>query len=151
MERKDFLRTFAVAAASGPVLFAACKKESVGTTTDATGTTTSTDTTAASSACRVSPTEVEGPYPYPGGELKNPLDRSDITAGQTGIPLTLNLLVVNTNDNCNVVTNARVDIWHCNKDGYYSGYSGQAGQSGTKSYVGETWLRVTRLLMTRAR
>lgn len=141
MERKDFLRTFAVAAASGPVLFAACKKESVGTTTDTTGTTTTTDTNAASSACRVSPTEVEGPYPYPGGELKNPLDRSDITAGQTGIPLTLNLLVVNTNDNCNVVTNARVDIWHCNKDGYYSGYSGQAGQSGTKSYVGETWLR----------
>lgn len=141
MERKNFLRSFALAAASGPMLLVACKKESASTTTDSNGTTTSADTTANSSACRVSPTEVEGPYPYPGGEIKNPLDRVDITGGQTGVPLTLNLLVVNTNDNCNVVTNARVDIWHCNKDGYYSGYSGQSGVLGTKSYVGETWLR----------
>jgi len=82
MERKNFLRSFALAAASGPMLLVACKKESASTTTDSTGTTTSADTTANSSACRVSPTEVEGPYPYPGGEIKNPLDRVDITAGK---------------------------------------------------------------------
>ncbi|MFA6086144.1 hypothetical protein [Mucilaginibacter sp.] len=141
MERNEFLKTFAIAAATGPMLIQACKKESASSGITDTGTTTSTDASTASSACRVTPTEVEGPYPYPGGEIKNPLNRTDITSGQTGVPLTLNLLVVNTNDNCNVVANARVDLWHCNKDGYYSGYSGQPGILGTKSYVGETWLR----------
>jgi protocatechuate 3,4-dioxygenase beta subunit len=140
MERKNFLRTFVLAAATGPLLIDACKKDSV-SASSSTGETTAADTNASSSACRVTPTEVEGPYPYPGGENKNPLNRTDITGGQTGVPLTLNLLVVNTNDNCNVVANARVDIWHCNKDGYYSGYSGQQGQLGSKSYIGETWLR----------
>ncbi|PLW89089.1 MAG: intradiol ring-cleavage dioxygenase, partial [Mucilaginibacter sp.] len=109
MERKHFLRSFAIAAAATPMLLDACKKDSADTAIDSTGTTTSADTNAGSSACRVTPTEVEGPYPYPGGELKNPLDRSDITGGQTGVPLVFNLLVVNTNDNCNVVQNARVD------------------------------------------
>ncbi|PAW92217.1 hypothetical protein CKK33_01380 [Mucilaginibacter sp. MD40] len=137
MERKHFLRSFAIAAAATPMLLDACKKDSADAAIDSTGSTTSADTNAGSSACRVTPTEVEGPYPYPGGELKNPLDRSDITGGQTGVPLVLNLLVVNTNDNCNVVQNARVDIWHCSKDGYYSGYGNQNG----KSFVGETFLR----------
>ncbi|GGH17345.1 dioxygenase family protein [Mucilaginibacter phyllosphaerae] len=141
MERKEFLTTFALAALAGPILLEACKKDSAKTTANASGTTSAADTIANSSACRVTPTEVEGPYPYPGGELKNPLNRTDITDGQTGVPLTLNLLVVNTNDNCNVVTNARADIWHCNKDGYYSGYANQNGQSGNQSYIGQTWLR----------
>jgi protocatechuate 3,4-dioxygenase beta subunit len=134
MERNEFLRTFAIAATAGPMLIEACKKGSANTTT-------STDASAASSSCRVTPTEEQGPFPYPGGEIKNPLNRTDILGGQTGVPLALKLLVANTNDNCSVVTNARIDIWHCNKDGYYSGYSGQQGTLGTKSFVGETWLR----------
>ncbi|MES2265498.1 MAG: intradiol ring-cleavage dioxygenase [Bacteroidota bacterium] len=138
MERKNFLRTFVLAAAAGPILIDACKKDSVSTTvSDPSGVTSATDTNAGSSACRVTPTEVEGPYPYPGGEYKNPLNRIDILGGQTGVPLTLNLVVVNVNDNCNVVPNARVDIWHCSKDGYYSGHANQNG----KSFVGETFLR----------
>jgi protocatechuate 3,4-dioxygenase beta subunit len=141
MERKNFLRTFVLAAATGPMIIDACKKDSQSTTSSSTGETTAADINANSSACRVTPTEVEGPYPYPGGELTNPLNRADVTGGQTGVPLTLNLLVVNTSDSCNVVANARVDIWHCNKDGYYSGYSGQQGQLGSKNYTGETWLR----------
>lgn len=136
MERKSFLRTFAVAAAAGPMLVEACKKDSTSTTTDTT-TTTSTN----GSTCTVSPTETEGPYPYVGGEITNPLNRADVTGGQTGVPLAISFLVVNTNNNCNVVTGARVDIWHCNKDGYYSGYGNQQGLLGTKSYLGETWLR----------
>jgi protocatechuate 3,4-dioxygenase beta subunit len=137
MERKSFLRTFAVAAAAGPLVFEACKKDSTSTKTD---TSTSTKSTNGAS-CTVSPTETEGPFPYASGEINNPLNRSDITGGQTGLPLTVNFLAVNVNDNCNVVTGARVDIWHCNKDGYYSGYGNQPGILGTKSYIGETWLR----------
>ncbi|WP_183562089.1 intradiol ring-cleavage dioxygenase [Mucilaginibacter sp. SP1R1] len=137
MERKSFLRTFAVAAAAGPMLIEACKKDSASTKTDTTTTTTSTN----GSICTVTPTEVEGPYPYVGGEITNPLNRADVTGGQTGVPLSISFIVVNTNDNCNVVTGARVDIWHCNKDGYYSGYANQTGVLGAKSYAGETWLR----------
>jgi protocatechuate 3,4-dioxygenase beta subunit len=137
MERKSFLRTFAVAAAAGPLLIEACKKDSTSTQTDTTTTTTSTNGT----TCTTTPTETEGPYPYVGGEITNPLNRADVTGGQTGVPLAVNFLVVNVNDNCNVVTGARVDIWHCNKDGYYSGYANQPGLLGSKSYVGETWLR----------
>lgn len=136
MERKNFLKTFAFAAAAGPMLLDGCKKDSVGTSASSTTTTTS------SGSCTVTPTEIEGPYPYVGGELTNPLERSDVTEGtQTGVALTINFVVVNTNNSCNVVENARVDIWHCNKDGYYSGYANQSGILGTKSYVGQTWLR----------
>jgi len=146
MERKDFLKAFVTAAAAGPILIDACKKDSTtsaatsSTTTTATTTTTST-TTDSNTGCSVTPTETEGPYPYVGGEATNPLNRSDITGGMTGIPLTLNIIVTNTNSNCAVVSNARVDIWHCNKDGYYSGYASQPGYLGTESYVGLTWLR----------
>ena len=144
MERKNFLRSFALMAAAGPMIIDGCKKETVNTSSaSATTSATSTTTTASSSgSCVVTPTETEGPYPYVGGESTNPLDRSDVTEGtQTGVPLSLTLVVVNTNDNCNVVENARVDIWHCNKDGYYSGYANQSGILGTESYTGKTWLR----------
>lgn len=93
-------------------------------------------------SCTEMPDEEEGPYPYPGGEGTNPLNRSDITGGQTGVPLKLEFLVVNYANGCTVVKGARVDIWHCNKDGYFSGYSNQdGGASGTQSFPGETWLR----------
>ena len=143
MERKNFLKTFALAAAAGPMILDGCKKDSVTKTSTSTTTGTSTSTTTSTTgSCIVSASETEGPYPYPGGEIKNPLERSDVTEGtQTGVPLSLTFIVVNAGNNCNVVSDARVDIWHCNKDGYYSGYANQPGISGTKSYVGSTWLR----------
>ena len=143
MERKNFLKTFALMAAAGPMIIDGCKKDATTKTTTTTGTSssTSTSTSTTSGSCIVTATEVEGPYPYVGGEITNPLQRSDVTAGQTGVPLVLSFVIVDTNNSCNVVTGARVDIWHCNKDGYYSGYANQNSSLGTKSYVGETWLR----------
>jgi len=145
MERKNFLRTFVVVAAAGPMLLDACGKDaSTKTSTSTTTTAGSSSTTASESgSCTVIPTEEEGPFPYVGGELTNPLDRSDVTGGQTGVALTLNFVVVNTNDNCNTVENVRVDIWSCNAYGYYSGYDNQAGgvSSVSNSYSGQTWLR----------
>lgn len=141
MERKRFLKTFALVAATGPMIIESCKKETT-SKSGTTSTTSTTTTTSASGSCITTPTETEGPYPYVGGEITNPLNRSDVTEGtQTGVALTLNFVVVNTNNSCNVVENARVDIWHCNKDGYYSGYANQPGILGSKSYVGQTWLR----------
>lgn len=53
--------------------------------------------------------------------------RSDITEGKTGVPLTLLLKLVNVNASCAPISNAAIYIWHCDKDGVYSGYSGQTG------------------------
>jgi protocatechuate 3,4-dioxygenase beta subunit len=128
MERKHFLKN-SIGLLSAAAIVNACKKSS---------------SSGSSSGCGVvSPEETEGPYPYVGGEINNPLQRADITAGQTGLPLTLNFSVINVNNNCAAVSGARVDIWHCNKDGYYSGYGSQTGGAlgGTQSYVGQTWLR----------
>ena len=134
MERIFFLkRTVGIIGAVGilPVINA-CKKE---TTTGGSG-------SGSGGSCVITPEEVEGPYPYPGGELTNPLNRADVTGGQTGVPLTLAFTVVKTNNNCALISNASVDIWHCNKDGYYSGYGSQNGGTlGTQNYVGQTWLR----------
>ncbi len=139
MERKNFLKN-SIGLLSAAAIINACKKEDVSGTT--TGTTSGTTAGSSSGGCNTMPTEVEGPYPYVGGEITNPLQRADVTGGQTGLPLTLNLIVVNTNSSCAAVSGARVDIWHCNKDGYYSGYGNQTGGSlGTQSYLGQTWLR----------
>ncbi|EHQ30866.1 intradiol ring-cleavage dioxygenase [Mucilaginibacter paludis] len=131
MERKSFLKTFAIAAATGPMVLEACKKNSGSDDTTTTSTVNSDET----------PTETEGPYPYVGGEVNNPLQRADVTDGQTGVALNLILTVINVNSSKAVVPNVRVDMWQCNKDGYYSGYANQPGILGTQSYVGKTWLR----------
>jgi protocatechuate 3,4-dioxygenase beta subunit len=62
--------------------------------------------------------------------------RQDITEGKTGVPLTLTLTILNTNQGCAPITNARVDVWHCDKDGVYSGFR----QPGANS-VGDTFCR----------
>jgi protocatechuate 3,4-dioxygenase beta subunit len=142
MERKRFLKAFALAAVTGPMIVDSCKKDAADKSSTTSKGTSSSTTTSSNSDCIVTATEVEGPYPYPGGELSNPLKRSDITEGtQTGVPLSLTIIITNADNNCAVVENARVDIWHCNKDGYYSGYGNQQGVLGNKSYVGSTFLR----------
>jgi protocatechuate 3,4-dioxygenase beta subunit len=70
-----------------------------------------------------------------GAEL---VHRSDITESvQTGVPFTLTLTLVNVNDSCTPLSGIEVYIWHCNKDGEYSGYS--STENG--NHTGETWLR----------
>ena len=60
--------------------------------------------------------------------------RQDITEGNPGVPLNLTLTVVNINNNCAPITNARVDIWQCDKDGNYSEYGNFTGQSFFRGY-----------------
>jgi protocatechuate 3,4-dioxygenase beta subunit len=130
MERKKFLQN-SLGLLSVATLIQACKKTDIASGSGGSD----------SSGCIVAPTETEGPFPYPGGEINNPLQRADVKGGMTGVPLDITFIVVNTNSSCAVVPNARVDIWHCNKDGYYSGYGSQPGYLGTQSYTGQTWLR----------
>ncbi|MGJ8517768.1 dioxygenase family protein [Carnimonas bestiolae] len=67
--------------------------------------------------CPVATAAVEGPY-----YIDNRIFRSDITEGQSGYPIELNIKIVNSNNNCTPVANALVSIWHCNAKGEYSGY-----------------------------
>lgn len=71
----------------------------------------------ASNACVLTPELTEGPY-----FLDGDLIRQDITDGRPGAPLKLQILVNNATT-CQPLTNAAVDIWHCDARGYYSGVS----------------------------
>lgn len=83
--------------------------------------------------CVLTPTEVEGPYPYPTGEINNPLNIIDIRGGQPGAQLDLIFTVVDIGA-CIPLPNVRVDIWHCNASGDYSGYGSFVGQDFLRGY-----------------
>lgn len=136
MERKDFLKKGLGLIGVSSVIIDACKKDGLNDS----DVLTSVSEDLSTESCIVSPGETEGPYPYPGGEKNNPLNRVDVTEGKPGLPLYLTFSVVNTNDNCNLVSGARVDIWHCDRDGYYSGYK-QNGYLGNKDLTGQTFMR----------
>jgi protocatechuate 3,4-dioxygenase beta subunit len=73
-------------------------------------------------SCVLIPEETAGPYPLDlsGDEV---FFRADITEGRPGIPLALGMTLVNVSDECAPIEGARVDLWHCDADGNYSGYS----------------------------
>jgi protocatechuate 3,4-dioxygenase beta subunit len=146
MERKDFLKNTAKIlgiSAIAPGVIEACAKSggaaSGGTSsgaTDSTGTATGSTTT---TSCTAIPQETAGPYPYD-LSANSAIYRTDITEGKTGVPLDLILTIVNSNNSCSAIQGARVDIWHCDKDGYYSEYS-EPGYLGTMDYTGKTFFR----------
>lgn len=71
--------------------------------------------------CTLIPSETAGPFPLDLSSNTYYL-RQDIRESQPGVPLQLRLKVVGVN-NCQPMPNVRVNIWHCNKDGVYSGYN----------------------------
>jgi len=85
--------------------------------------------------CILIPHETAGPYPLDLSDDETYF-RQDVTEGKPGLPLTLTVTVVNIQDNCLPVKDARIDIWHTDKDGVYSGYP-QPGIDTT----GETFCR----------
>jgi protocatechuate 3,4-dioxygenase beta subunit len=130
MDRSEFLkRGFGSLLSLTTILpmMAACQSDGVDPTTATDGTTT-TGTTNGSSAsnCTVTPTETEGPFPT---KIPASFVRKDIRDDRTGVPLTVNILLKNANAGCAALTGALVDIWHCDKDGYYSEYGGSGMQS----------------------
>lgn len=122
MERKNFLKSLMVGAVSTSFLVEACKKDTTSPTT-----TTSTSTSSGStSGCSVIETETEGPYPT---HTPASYVRSDITDGRTGYKLTAKITVNNSNNSCNALSGALVDIWHCDAEGNYSEYGGSGSQA----------------------
>lgn len=125
MERKNFLKSLVIGAASASAIIA-CKKDDV-SNTDTTGTTTTTTGGATTTnGCTVAPDETEGPFPT---HTPASYVRSDIRDDRTGYKLTAKLTVVNHNNNCNALSGLLVDIWHCDAAGNYSEYGGTTMQS----------------------
>lgn len=86
--------------------------------------------------CLLTPVDVEGPFYF-----DPKLERADITEGKPGVPLKLLLQVMEAKD-CAAIEGARVDVWHCDAVGFYSGYEGQ-GDRGASSTEGQHFLRGT--------
>lgn len=80
--------------------------------------------------CWVTPEGDEGPF-----YLDSPA-RSDIRESKTGVPFTLAITVIDSN--CNPVPDVLVDVWHCDKDGAYSGV-----RIGLPPILGQSFLRGT--------
>ena len=92
-------------------------------------------------ACVLTPQADEGPYYH-----DPKLVRTDITEGKKGVPLVLLLQVIDTSG-CTPLSGARVDVWHTDAVGAYSGYEGQ-GDDQAVSTTGQTFLRGTQMTDT---
>ena len=126
MQRKEFLKMLGFGAMIMP-LTAACSKDNDPVSTESANTASGTPSnTATSGTCTSSPSETAGPFP-----TKNPssLVLTDIRVDRTGIEMAATLTIQNKNNGCAALAGALVDIWHCDKDGYYSEYGGTGMQS----------------------
>jgi protocatechuate 3,4-dioxygenase beta subunit len=88
--------------------------------------------------CAVTDEGEIGPYfaddSASGFNRSNVLSNVDGSSPQSGIPLKLDITVVDTKKNCAPYANAQVDVWHCNAEGVYSDLAAESTSS-------ETWLR----------
>lgn len=130
MERKEFLKrgcnSLLGMVAAVPIL-GACSTTSVDPTgTTVAGTSTGSTNGNSSSNCAVTTSETAGPFP-----TKVPANfvRKDIRDDRTGVAFAINITIKNSGNNCAALVGAIVDIWHCDKDGYYSEYGGSGMQS----------------------
>jgi protocatechuate 3,4-dioxygenase beta subunit len=120
LSRRDAVRLIGVAGAA--LTASACNgtptSPSTTTTSSTTPTTSPTPAPGSTAAtCAVSPSETIGPYP----SLQD-FVRSDIRESQPGLPVTLNMTVVNVSNACAPVSGAVVDVWQCDATGNYSQY-----------------------------
>ncbi|MCB1957343.1 MAG: cadherin-like beta sandwich domain-containing protein [Rhodocyclaceae bacterium] len=87
--------------------------------------------------CALIPSETAGPFPLLAVLSNAAMVRRDIREDRSGVPVTVVLDFQNVNNGCEPVTNAAIYLWHCDKDGAYSGYNNSANGN----HVGETFLR----------
>lgn len=129
-------------AGSSAALMVACGGGSSEETasTAGSGSSTGTGTGTTTTGCVANASETNGPYPSDGsntvnGMVSNVLQqsgvvRSDIrssfgisTNTAPGVPLTLEITLVNSNNLCAPLSGYAVYLWHCTRDGAYSLYS----------------------------
>ncbi|MGI4750359.1 MAG: hypothetical protein ACRYFB_06980 [Janthinobacterium lividum] len=105
MERKKFLKNIALASLSFSLLESCTRQASTQT-------------------CTITPEGEEGPFP-----THSPANftAQNIVADREGTPLKIRIHVKNTNNKCEALAAARIDIWHCDSKGDYSEYGGDNG------------------------
>ena len=103
--------------------------------TDERDTASSTTSTSSAECSEPIPEETGGPYPGDGTNGPNVLDeagvvRSDIRTSfgsmsgtADGVPLTIELALLDTSKGCAAMSGAAVYLWHCDRQGRYSLYS----------------------------
>ena len=130
LSRRDALKLLGVGSAA---FLAACAAPEVTSTLVPTiaSSTQAPSATGAALACVVRPELTIGPY-----FVDEQLNRSDIRSEPSdgsvseGVPLTLAINVFDVSSNsCAPLTNAQVDIWHCDARGVYSGVSDQGSDT----------------------
>jgi len=113
--------------------------------TGATATTVASTGTSAATDCAPIPEDTAGPFPGDGRNGPNVLAESgvvrrDITSSfgssgtvAEGVPLTIQLVALDTTSGCRALPGAAVYVWHCDREGRYSMYS--------EGVEGENYLR----------
>ena len=71
--------------------------------------------------CTLTPEQEEGPYYVDYDKM-----RTDITEGKPGVPLKVRVALVDAK-RCTPLSNAALDIWHCDAQGVYSGFTANGG------------------------
>jgi Dioxygenase len=123
---------------------ASCASSKSAASRPTTSTSQASATTAASGAvtsCSPIPEETAGPFPGDGSNGPNVLNeagvvRRDITKSfgsasgtADGIPITLQLALLDTKNSCKPLEGAAVYVWHCDREGRYSLYSDGATEA----------------------
>ena len=70
-------------------------------------------------SCDATAADTPGPFTTHQPET---LVRADIRADRTGIPMDIELTILDRSKGCKPMAGVYVDIWHCDKDGLYSEY-----------------------------
>lgn len=127
LSRRNALKLVAVTAAGGVLMSQAAFAQDTAAMAE-------TTLMPGADVCVLTPEVTEGPYYFDPS-----LERADITEGtQSGVATNVRLQIVDAS--CKPIAGARVDIWHCNAVGLYSGYPNQTGGVDT---TGQTFLRGT--------
>jgi len=118
MKRTEFLKRLGMTSMTLPLLMSCANNDDTNPTEEINSEDTAAD-------CTLTNSETAGPFP-----TKNPssLERMDITGDRTGIELDIEITILDQSAGCLPLQDALVDIWHCDKDGYYSEYGGTGMQ-----------------------
>jgi protocatechuate 3,4-dioxygenase beta subunit len=80
----------------------------------------------APAGCWLTPETTAGPFYFNTNLFRQDI-RYDFDTGTFYDGIQLNMIFTIIDANCNPISNVLVDIWHCDKDGCYSGYPNQPG------------------------
>ena len=130
INRRDAFKAVAVTASGGLLMSQQAFAQETGASVSQTAALLS-----GADVCAIIPEVTEGPYYF-----DPDMERVDITEGRPGIPTKVRLQVVDAA--CLAMAGARVDIWHCDATGVYSGYASQ-GDDGSVDTTGQTFMRGT--------